>query len=286
MLSLNAKKLTLTKSKIKQWSKEAIANPWLRQYILIGYAAKGVVYLVIGILAVQAAAISQQKAAGTYLALTFLIHQPLGKLLVCLLAFSLLGYSLRRLFQVILVSEDSNSFGLKRSFQRIGYIMSGLSYAGVAYTALNLIFELGEYDDTIEDLASQLFEQPLGEWLILLGGIIVTSIGILYVYGAYSGSYISEFKSFDIHHQLEKWATRIGKLGVAARGVSFILTGVFLIEAAISGNSELAGGLQNALRVLGTKPFGWLWLGLIGIGLICYGLYMFVAAKYRRYAIK
>lgn len=271
---------------MKKCLKQAIANPWIRRYILVGYGAKGTIYLSIGILAVQAAFISEEKAAGTYETLSWLAEQPLGKLLVCLIAISLTGYVLRRLLQAILTPGKKNPLSFKCILQRLGYVMSGFSYAGVAYSALNIVLELGEYDDSIEDLASQLFEQPIGEWLVLLAGIVVTIIGSSYIYGAYSGSYISEFQSSDIHHKLEKWTIRIGKLGVASRGVAFILTGTFLMQAAISGNSELAGGLQNAFRVLATKPFGSLWLGLIGVGLMCYGVYMFVAVAYRRYAIR
>ena len=271
---------------MKKWLNKAIANPWLRRYILVGYGAKGTVYLSIGILAVQAAFISEEKAAGTYPNLSWLAEQPFGKLLVCLIAIALTGYVLRRLLQAILTPGNNNPLSFKCILQRFGYIMSGFSYAGVAYSALNIVLELGEYDDSIEDLASQLFEQPIGEWIVLLAGIVVTIIGSSYIYGAYSGSYISEFQSSDIDPELEKWTIRIGKLGVASRGVAFILTGIFLAQAAISGNSELAGGLQNAFRVLATKPLGALWLGLIGIGLMCYGVYMFVAVAYRRYAIR
>ena len=271
---------------MKQWLKKAIANPWLERYILIGYAAKGTVYLSIGILAIQAAIFAEREAAGTYSTLTWLTEQPLGKVLVFLLAIALIGYVLRRLFQTLLIPGYSNPWSIKCIGKRIGYIMSGLSYAGVVYSALNIVLELGEADDTIEDLASQLFEQPIGEWLILLGGIGVTTVGLFYVYGAYTGSYISEFQSEELHHRLEKWTIRIGKLGVAARGIAFVLTGIFLVQATIYGDTELAGGLQNALRLLSTKPLGWLWLSLIGIGMICYGVYMFVAAIYRRYAIR
>ncbi|HEY9769118.1 MAG TPA: DUF1206 domain-containing protein [Coleofasciculaceae cyanobacterium] len=270
---------------MQQWLNKLITNPWLRRYILIGYAAKGTIYLLIGILAVQAAVTPSHQASGTYLTLTFLTHQPLGKMLACLLAIALIGYVLRRLLQFLLISGHSSS-NFSGIFQRLGYLMSALSYAGVAYSALNIVFELGEHDDTIEDLVNQLFDRALGEWLILLGGIAVTTIGLIYVCGAYTGGYISEFEKSDIHHRLEKWTIGIGKLGVTARGVAFVLTGIFLIQAAISGNSELAGGLQNALRLLATSPLGWFWLGSIGVGFICYGLYMFVAAIYRRYAIK
>lgn len=269
---------------MRQTSREQISNLWLRRYILIGYAAKGTVYLLIGILTVQAA-IFKEKAGGTYLSLIFLASQPLGRLLVLLLAVALMGYVLRRIFQTILV-PGVNSSSWKCQVKRIGYLMSALSYTGVAYTALNIVRQSGEDDDTIEDLAGELFDLPIGEWLVFFGGLAVITVGISYVYGAYSGSYISEFDSGDIDRRLEKWTRRIGKFGVAARGVSFILTGIYLIQAAIIGSSELAGGLQNAFEVLASQPFGQLWLGIIGMGFISYGLYMFVATKYRRYAVR
>ena len=270
---------------MRQTSLEQISNLWLRRYILIGYAAKGTVYLLIGILTVQAA-IFKQEAAGTYLSLSFLASQPLGKLLVLILAVALMGYVLRRIFQAILVPGNANPSSWKCQFKRIGYLMSALSYTGVAYTAFNIVRQSGEDDNTIEDLANELFDLPIGEWLVFFGGIAVITVGISYVYGAYSGSYISKFNSGDIDRRLEKWTRRIGKFGVAARGVSFILTGIYLIQAAIIGSSELAGGLENAFQVLASQPFGQLWLGIIGMGFISYGLYMFVATKYRRYAVR
>lgn len=265
---------------------QVLLNSWIRRYILAGYIGKGALYLSIGILAVRASITSKHQASGSYLTLTFVKNQPLGRVFLCLLAVALGGYVLRRLLQAILMPGQSNAWSLKSIFQRFGYLMSAFSYAGVVYSAFNIVLQLGEYDDTIKDLVDQLFEQPIGEWLILLGGIIVTMIGCFYIYGAYTGSYISEFRSVDIDQHLEKWTTYIGKLGVISRGIAFILIGIFLIQAAISGTSDFAGGLQNAFREIATKPLGWLWLGLIGIGLICYGLYLFVAAIYRRYAIR
>lgn len=271
---------------MRQVSPAKITNYWLRQYILLGYIAKGIIYLLIGVFAVQAAVFYDREATGTYLSLTSLAEQPLGKLLVFMLAIALMGYVLRRLFQMVLLPQYSAISGFKCLFKRAGYMMSALSYAGVAYSAMNIALEIGEYDDTAEDLADEIFELPIGEWLIFLGGIAVLTVGIFYIWGAYTGSYISEFESSDIHHRVEKWTRRIGKYGVAARGISFVLTGVFIVQAALVGDSEFAGGLQNALQALVAQPLGELWLSLIGLGFIAYGLYMFVAAKYRRYAIK
>ena len=66
----------------------------------------------------------------------------------------------------------------KCRFKRIGYMMSAFSYTGVVYTAIQIAFSSGEYDDTIEDLANELFDLPIGEWGIFLGGIVATTVGI------------------------------------------------------------------------------------------------------------
>ena len=270
---------------MKQKSKEIIDNLWLKQYILIGYAAKGAVYLLVGILAIQAAIFSGREPTGTYLSLAYLAGKPFGKILVFILAIALMGYVVRRLLQAIF-TPGTDSFSWKLIFKRIGYLMSGFSYAGVAYTSVNLAMGIGEYDDTIEDLTDGLFELLFGEWLIFVGGIAIATIGIFYIYGAYTGSYISELNSADIHHRLKKWTIRVAKFGVASRGVVFVLMGIFLVRAAIIGSSEPGGGLQNVFRLLATQPLGWLWLVLIGTGLIGYGLYMFVATRYRLYAVR
>ena len=271
---------------MRQKSKERVTNFWLKQYILLGYAAKGTVYLLIGVSAIQAAVFSGEEATGTYLTLALIADKPLGKILILVLAVALMGYVLRRFLQAIFVPGITNSSSWKCILKRVGYIMSGLSYMGVSHTSVSLALGLGEYDDTIEDLADQLFELPFGEWLIFIAGIAIATIGVFYVFGAYTGSYISEFNSSDIHYRLEKWTVRIAKIGVAARGIAFILMGIFFIQAAIIGSSEFAGGLQNVFRLLAVRPLGWLWLGSFGAGLIGYGLYMFVATRYRLYAIR
>lgn len=268
-------------------NREIIVNPFLKQYILLGYAAKGAIYFLIGILAIEAAILPERKAAGTYNALKHLSAQPLGSVILCLLAVSLVGYVLRRLLQAIVYPGHSSGFSFSSILQRTGYILSSLSYAGVAYSALSIVFKLGKYNDHIQEWVEKLFDRAIaGEGIVFVVGIGVTGVGIGYLYGAYTGSYISQFTSATIDSRLERWARLMGKIGIAARGVAFIVTGLCLILASVVSDSDLAGGLQNAFQVLAEQPLGWLWLGLIGSGFIAYGLYMFVAARYRRYAIR
>lgn len=266
---------------------EIISNPFLKQYILLGYAAKGTIYFVIGMLAIEAAILPERRAAGTYNALKHLSVQPLGSILLCLLAVGLGGYVVRRLLQAIVYPGHESKFSWSQLLQRSGYILSSLSYAGVAYSALSIVFKLGKYNDHIQEWVEKLFDRVIaGEAIVFIVGIGVTGVGIGYLYGAYTGSYISQFVSSDIDRRLEYWATLMGKIGIAARGIAFIVTGLCLILASLVSNSDLAGGLQNAFQVLAARPLGWLWLSLIGSGFVAYGLYMFVAARYRRYAIR
>lgn len=263
---------------------EIIVHPIVRQYILLGYAAKGAIYFLIGILAIEAAILPDKKAAGTYAALKHLSGQPLGSLLLCLLAITLTGYVWRRLLQAIIYPGHSTKFSPQGLLQRLGYILSSLSYAGVVYSALNIVFGLGKYNHTIKHIAENLIEQPVGIPIVFLGGVAVLGVGISYIYGAYTGSYICDFVLSN--SLVANYVMLLGKIGVASRGIAFAVTGICLVEASLLSNADLAGGLQNAFHVLEQQPFGWLWLALIGSGFIAYGIYMFVAAIYRRYTIR
>jgi len=266
---------------------EIIINPFFRQYILLGYGAKGIIYSLIGMLAIEAAILPERRAAGTYNALKHLSHQPLGSVTLCLLAVGIFGYVVRRLLQATVYPGHSSGLTFQNVLQRGGYILSSISYAGVAYSAISIVFSLGKYNDRIQDWVEQLLDHAIaGKTIIFLGGMGVIGVGLGYIYGAYTGSYISKFATSYIDRRLEYWATWLGKIGIAARGISFIVTGICLILASLFSDSHFAGGLQKAFRVLAKQPLGWLWLSLIGSGFIAYGIYMFITAKYRRYVIR
>ena len=268
-------------------SLEIILNPFLKQYILLGYAAKGAIYFLIGILAIEAAILPERQAAGTYNALKHLSGQPLGSIMLCLLAVGISGYVLRRLLQAIIYPGHTQSFSFSSIFQRLGYILSSISYAGVAYSSISIVFHLGKYNNRIQEWVEHLLHHVIAGWaIVFVAGLGVMGVGLGYIYGAYSGSYVSQFASAAIDSRLEYCARWLGKIGIFARGISFMVSGICLILASVALDSHLAGGVQKAFRTLSHQPFGWLWLSLIGSGFIAYGIYMFVAARYRRYAIR
>ncbi|NEQ34042.1 MAG: DUF1206 domain-containing protein [Leptolyngbya sp. SIO4C5] len=274
--------------RLQQWIRHFYHQSWLQAWIRCGYAAKGSVYFVIGLIAVRALLLPGRSVSGTDGALIEILVQPFGRVFLGILCVGLIGYVLWRFIQAILDPEHEQTLSLQRIVQRCGYATSGASYAGVAYSAFELATgtnEVSEGDDAIEDLVTTLFEIPLGEWLIILAGLVVIGVGLSYVYGAISGSYLSEFQD-SADRVVESWATRVGQIGIAARGIAFLLIGLFVANSGISLNEDTAGGLSNALQHLRSQPLGFVGLGLIAAGFMAYGIYMGFAAWYRQFTEK
>jgi hypothetical protein len=161
--------------------------------------------------------------------------------------------------------------------------MSGLTYLGIAYSGLKLTIGLAvDFDDTIEDLASFLFERSLGPWILLAVGAGVIGVGLTYVYGAFSGSYIGEFRS-DLYTSVKRWTIAVGKIGITARGFSFILIGQYLVRSAYFVDDDLAGDLGSILDRLDDEATGQIWLGAIAVGFIAYAVYMLILACYLKF---
>jgi hypothetical protein len=102
------------------------------------------------------------------------------------------------------------------------------------------------------------------------------------VYRAVTAKFREPLKSQEMSARMVTWVTSLGRVGFIARGVVFASIGLFLIEAAWHADPKEARGLGGALRTLERQPFGLWVLGAVAVGLMCYGLYMVVLARYRR----
>ncbi|MBE9098292.1 DUF1206 domain-containing protein [Vacuolonema iberomarrocanum] len=254
-----------------------VVKGWMR----LGYAAKGVLYLSVGLFALGESVGLSLPLLGTEGILRVVTRQPLGIFLLFLLAVGIAGYAFWRFVQAIADPEHSDTGSPLNTVQRLGYAMSGLSYASLVYAAAELMTALQqEQDDTIEDLAAQLLESAWGVLLLLLAGLSVVGVGLVYVYGGLSGSYISQFKA-TCHSHVETLATWLGQIGYTARGVAFTVIGIGLIQAALLAQPEAAGGLDVALEKVSDQPYGRIGLGIIATGFIAYALYALFASRYR-----
>lgn len=267
----------------KRTAQQVVNAPWVERLARFGLAAKGFVYGIVGILAAQAALGAGGKTTDTQGALRTLVLQPFGKLLLSLVAIGLIAYVLWRFVQAIKDPENKGT-DAKGILQRIGYAINGLIYAGLALTAVRLALGTGGKDtsNSTQDGTAWLLSQPFGQWLVGTLGAFVIGLGFYQLYQAYRGKFRKEFKTEEMSDTEEIWTTRIGRVGLAARGIVFTVIGFFLIQAARQSDASQARGLGGALEALAQQPYGPWILGIVAFGLIAYGIYTGIQARYRR----
>ena len=261
-------------------SREVI--PWVVWLARIGYGAKGVVYFTIGLLAAQAAIGSGGQTTGPSGALASIADNPFGMVLLALVALGLFGYALWRFVEAWVDPENAGT-DAKGVAKRVGYAISGVIYALLGVEAVQIL--LGSASgggNRVDDWTARLMAQPFGAWLVGIVGVVVVGTGLYQFYRSYSAKFREKLKLYEMSGREVKWATRAGRIGFAARGVVYVLIGSFLVVAAYRSNPEQAGGIGQALQTLSRQPYGpWL-LGLVAIGLMAYGIFAFVLARYRR----
>lgn len=259
-----------------------VINPWMQRFFRLGYAAKGVVYTIVGWLAASAAFGPGGRTTGTRGALRSLVNRPFGRGLLGLVAIGLSGYVLWRFVQAIMDTENQGT-DTKGIIQRLSYAGNGAIYGGLATTAVQIAIGEIELEDDYDsrDWTAWVLAQPFGQWLVGMLGAIAIAIGFYEFYRAYTANFRRSFKLNEMSDTKKTWATYIGRLGLTARGVTYCIIGFFLIEAARQSKSNQVRGLNGALDSLARQPYGpWL-LGSVAIGLIAYGVYYIVQARYR-----
>jgi hypothetical protein len=99
-------------------------------------------------------------------------------------------------------------------------------------------------------------------------------------------AYTANFQKFlslgSLQSEPRRWVVTVGRMGLVARGIVFALIGLFLIQASRRKNAGEAVGLGGALQKLAEQPYGQVLLGVVAAGLVMYGLFSLVEARYRR----
>lgn len=250
-----------------------------------GLVAKGVLYLTIAVLALQVAigGGAQGETVGQQGALRNLAGQPFGTVLLALLALGLAGYALWRLSQAWL--DSSGESGAKALAVRAGFFARGVFYGALCVLTVRLLLGSGQAQQGgggEQEATARLLGLPFGQALVVLAGLVVIGIGLYQGYEGLTKRFKENLQTARMSAGENRWATRLGVLGLCARGVVFTLIGVFLVRAALTFDPQQAVGLDGALAALATTAAGpWL-LGVVAAGLLAYGVYCFALARYGR----
>lgn len=258
----------------------ASASSGIKTMARLGFAAIGVVYLLMGLLALLAATGQKQGArADKEEAMQRLQDLPGGSMLLGLIAFGLLGFIIWRFTQAIRDTESKGT-DAKGVGTRLWYVVSGLFYSGLALyagrLALNGRAEQG--GDTSQTLTAKVLGWPGGEWLIMLVGAVIVGVGIYQVYRAYAGKFQKDVNSSSIPAGQQGVVYRAGQVGFTARGVVLGIIGYFFVQAGQQSRAGAVGSTGEAFDLLATM--GPAVLGVVALGLMAYGFFMLVQAKY------
>ena len=257
------------------------APAWVERLARIGIVAKAVVYLAIGTLATGVALEAGGILTGGEGVLRLVVAQPMGRALLAALAFGFAGYTLW-LFAQAVVDPDGNGTSAVGIANRLGQIITGIAHVGLTWEAIRLALGLpGGNDAGIEGLVAGVLGAPFGRSLLRVAGAVVIVVGLLQIYRGLFGDVRRDWRLERLDPGRHPWAYRIGRFGLTARGVVLSVAGVLVLRAAAAWDPEQAGGVDDVLAQLWAQPASHYLLGSVALGLVAYGIFALVEARYR-----
>lgn len=235
----------------------------------IGFAARGIMYLLIGWLALRLG-----RAEGSSGALEY-ISSGGGRILLWLMALGFVAYGIWRLAEAALDTEGHGK-DTKGLAARIGGAVSGVIHLSLALYAMRLASG-GPQDGGsggAESGARTAMQLPGGQTLLTIAAVILIGVGLYQFVKAAKAGFLKRLAAEAAHKDWVKW---VGRAGYAARGAVFLVMGVLLWQAARSGNAAAAGGPDEALASFSGWP-----QALVAAGLFLFGVFSLVEARWRK----
>ena len=255
------------------------AAPWVEKLARAGYAAKGAVYILVGGLALAAVFGGGGQTTGSSGALTTLSDSIWGRVALGLIALGLLGYVV---WGVVRALRDPENEG---TGHRVFFAVTAGIYGLLAVEAARLALSAGgggggggAGGGGAVHWSAQLMQQPFGQWLVVAAGVAVGIYGIQQLIDAWRVDLDDQLALGRLSSTGRTWAIRSGRLGLAARGLVFVIIAYYFVQAGLQASPGEARGLGGVLSSLRDTP--WL-LAIVALGLLAYGVYNLVRARYR-----
>jgi hypothetical protein len=261
-------------------ARRASDSPAARALARAGLTARGVLYILIGLVAILVALGQTSQEADQQGALQLLAGQPYGLVALWLLGIGFAGYALWRLSEAAFgVTGEGNGAGA-----RLKSLVRALIYAFFAYLTFKIIAGTGTGSQTKkqQDLTATVMHHPGGQWLVGIVGLVIVIAGLVLVFEGIRRKFLKYLQLSQLSPRARRIVEWLGVIGTAARGAVFALAGVLVIEAAVTYKPAKAGGIDKALLTLRNQPFGEFLLIIAALGLIIFGIYGLCEARWRR----
>ncbi|WP_461069614.1 DUF1206 domain-containing protein [Streptomyces pseudoechinosporeus] len=249
-----------------------------------GFTARGVIYLLVGMLALQFALGDSRRQADQGGALAEVAEKPFGAVLLWALGVGLVGMALWRLSEALFGAAGPDGRTWKK---RLSSAARAVFYGFVAYSALSFAAGArgsggGSSDGRSRDVTAKVLDMPGGQWFMGVAGGTVVCAGLWMAGRAVLRSYHKHLRLARMPWRTRRLVDVAGVAGGAARGLVFAAAGVFALRAAVDYEPDKAKGMDDTLRSFTETPMGpWL-LACVAVGLVLFGLFSFAMAKWRR----
>jgi hypothetical protein len=244
----------------------------------LGYASAGLVYMIVGALTIAAGLGKRRPGSSTHDAFVMILEQPFGRIALVVIAFGLIGYALWRFVSGVTDNEhrgsDAKGFAI-----RIGSIGRGVIYASFAVQVIRLIAHRGGNsggDQQAQHWTAGILDAPFGPWLVGAIGIAIVITGAYQLWAAWDSKLSKRLHLGELDSRVRRKVIAISRFGIGARGIVFFIAGGSLVLAAVRHDPNKAHGTAGSIAML-PQPM----LIFMGVGLIAYGVYALVNARYR-----
>jgi len=254
---------------------------WVEPFGRIGLATQGVLYLVVGILALQVASGHGEDQPSQTGAIEKVADQPFGRFLIFVLA---IGLALHCVWRLMLAARgDVGPDGPADVVKRLGQLGRGIIYAGFTFVAVKLLLDSGgSSGNTQREATATVLDWPGGQVIIGLIGLAVIGAGLWNISKAPRRSFEDDLDLSQASDSMRTAVLVAGCVGYVARGIVFAAVGWFLIDAAIDHDPNDSGGLDVALKKIADADYGPMALRVIAVGLFLFGIFRLLDARYRK----
>ncbi len=268
-----------TISRGRTGARRASGSPAAHVLARAGLTARGVIYILIGWVAVLVALGHRSREADQQGALQLLAGKPYGSVSLWLLGIGLAAYALWRLSEAAygVTGEGSGAGARLKSLAR------AVIYAGLAYLTFKVISGAqGSQSRQEQDVTAKVMQHPGGRWLVGLAGLVIVVIGLALIGQGLHRKFMKYLQTSQMSPRTRRVVRLLGTIGTVARGVVIALVGVLVIDAAVAYRPAQSGGVDKALLTLRDQPFGPFLLLVVALGLLVFGVYGLCEARWRR----
>lgn len=255
--------------------------PWVSRVVRVGFLAKGLIYSLIGILALRMAfGLRGGRLVDSSGVLRTLLGQPFGLIMLAVISAGILGYAAYYVFEAAMDTRHRGG-GLKGWTSRTLTVIKAVAYGTIGVEAVRLLLGDRSPAGGPEETASTVMLFPFGAWFLVLVGVGIAIYGVTQLKMTWDGRFDDDLDEARVRREAG-WLLTIGRLGIGARSIILVSMGLTLAWAGIEQRPSNADGYRESLMTLFFQPFGSWLLAAMGGGLFLFGVFQLAHFKYVR----